>query len=161
MSNQDLREFRFAVGSKTGSRSTIWKCWVHGNEVYITGHLFGTEAKISLHSTGECQWSFMENWVLGNATRRNSDRHITIWNLTYPKDDNAILALRIGIPVSELRVQPVPPRQKKYFGYLMRRRKQQLSSVFTLLGRWKMLRLLILTLSYTMWHHFHYSMVDG
>lgn len=35
------------------------------------------------------------------------------WQLTYPQDNNAILAFRVAVPVSELRTEPVPPDQKK------------------------------------------------
>lgn len=108
-----LRQFRFAVGSKDGPRSTVWKCWVHGSEVYIAGRLFGKESKISMHSSGECQWSCTDSWVLRDSCRRNADRHIAQWQLAYPKDNNAILAFRVAIPVSELRPEPVPLSQKK------------------------------------------------
>lgn len=108
-----MREFRFAVGSKSGPRSTVWKCWVQGAEAYITGQLFGTEAKVSLHSTGECQWSYTDKWVLRDSTRRNADRHMAKWYLTYPQDNNAKLAFRVAVPVSELRPEPAPLGRKK------------------------------------------------
>lgn len=110
-----LREFRFAVGSKDGPRSTVWKCWVQRDEAYITGRLFGTEAKISLHSSGDCQWSCTDTWVRRDPSRRNADRHIARWQLTYPQDNNAVLAFRVAVPVSELRPEQVQPDQKKAF----------------------------------------------
>jgi hypothetical protein len=110
-----LREFRFAVGSKDGPRSTVWKCWVQGDETYITGQLFGTEAKISLHSSGECQWSCTDLWVQRDPTRRNADRHIAKWSIVFPNDDNAILAFRLAIPTSELRSYPRASGSKKAF----------------------------------------------
>ncbi len=110
-----MREFRFAVGSKNGPRSTVWKCWVQGAEAYIAGQLFGTEAKVSLHSSGECQWSCTDMWVQRDPSRRNADRHMAKWQLTYPQDNNAILAFRVAVPVSELRSQPAPLRSKKAF----------------------------------------------
>lgn len=115
MRGSTLREFRFAVGSKDGPRSTVWKCWVQGAEAYIAGRLFGTEAKISLHSSGECQWSCTDTWVRRDPRRRNADRHIARWQLTYPQDNNAILAFRVAMPVSELRPEPVSPDPKKAF----------------------------------------------
>lgn len=113
MSASALREFRFAVGSEDGPRSTIWKCWVSGAEAYISGRLFGGEAKVSLHSSGECQWSCTDTWVLNDPTRRNADRHIAKWRLAYPTDCNAVLAFRVAVPVSELRPEPLPTGQKK------------------------------------------------
>ena len=110
-----MQEFRFAVGAKDGLRSTVWKCWVHGDEAYITGRLFGAEAKISLHSSGECQWSCTDKWVRRDTNRRNVDRHIAKWHLSFPKENKAVLAFRVAIPVSELRREPVLPNQKKAF----------------------------------------------
>lgn len=108
-----MREFRFAVGSKDGPRSTVWKCWVQGSEAYIAGRLFGKDAKVSLHSSGECQWSCTDAWVRQDPSRRNTDRHMAKWHLAYPQDNKAILGFRIAVPVSELRPEPVPPNQKK------------------------------------------------
>ena len=110
-----MREFRFAVGSRSGPRSTVWKCWVQGAEAYIAGRLFGSEAKFSLHSSGECQWSCTDAWVQRDPSRRNADRHIARWQVNYPRDNNAILAFRVAVPVSELRAEPLPPDQKKAF----------------------------------------------
>lgn len=88
---------------------------MQGSEVYIAGRLFGAEAKISLHSSGDCQWSCTDMWVRRDPNRRNADRHIAKWQLTYPHDNNAILAFRVAVPVSELRPQPIPLGQKKAF----------------------------------------------
>ncbi len=110
-----LREFRFAVGSRDGPRSTVWKCWVQGAEAYIAGRLFGSEAKISLHSTGECQWSCTDTWVRRDPNRRNADRHIAKWKVVYPQDNTALLAFRVAIPLSELRTDAVQPGQKRAF----------------------------------------------
>jgi hypothetical protein len=93
----------------------VWKCCVHGNEAYIFGGLFGGEAKICLHSTGECLWSRTARWVLGDLNRRNSDRHIAKWQLKYPRDNLAYMAFRVSVPVSELRREPERPGQKKAF----------------------------------------------
>jgi len=35
--------------------------------------------------------------------------------VTYPEDDNAVLAFRVAVPVSELRAEPLPPNQKRAF----------------------------------------------
>lgn len=93
----------------------MWKCWVQGDEAYIAGRLFGSEAKISLHFTGECQWSCTDMWVRRDPSRRNADRHIAKWKVVYPQDNTALLAFRVAIPVSELRPEPLQPGQKKAF----------------------------------------------
>lgn len=108
-----MREYRFAVGSRDGPRSTVWKCWVQGAEAYISGRLFGSEAKVSLHSSGDCQWSCTDAWVQQDSNRRNADRHIAKWQLAYPQDNDALLAFRVAVPASELRVEPLDAGQKK------------------------------------------------
>lgn len=93
----------------------MWKCWVQGGEAYIAGRLFGADAKISMHSSGDCQWSCTDMWVRRDPSRCNPDRHIAKWQLPYPRDNNAVLAFRVAVPVSELRPEPIPPGQKKAF----------------------------------------------
>jgi hypothetical protein len=109
------RELRFSVGSRTGPRSTIWKCWIHGSEIYIASRMFGQESKVSLHSTGDCQWSGTDSWVLRQPVPRNSDRHIFKWKTIYPTASQAVLAFRVAIPQSELRALPPPTDKKKVF----------------------------------------------
>jgi hypothetical protein len=48
------REVRLAVGTLTDRRSTVWKFWVHKSEIYILSRMFGSDTKVSLHSTGDC-----------------------------------------------------------------------------------------------------------
>lgn len=108
-----LREFRFAVGSKEGPKSTVWKCWVQGDETYISSRLFGSQAKISLHSSGQCQWSYTDTWVHKAPIRRNADRHIAKWSIAFPQDDTALLAFRVAVPISELRSISWQAGQKK------------------------------------------------
>jgi hypothetical protein len=48
-----------------------------------------------------------------DSSRRNADRHIAKWHLAYPQDDNALLAFRIAVPVSELRLENTPLSRKK------------------------------------------------
>lgn len=93
----------------------MWKCWVQGDEVYLTGHLFGAEAKVSLHSSGLCQWSLTDSWVKKDVSRRNADRHIARWNMAFAQGSTAVLAFRVAIPVSELRSWPLPKGQKKAY----------------------------------------------
>lgn len=107
------REIRFAVGRRAGPRSTIWKCWIQGDEVYLTSRMFGSDSKVSLHSSGECQWSCTSSWVLRQAVPRNADRHIVKWQVEYPSTSQALLVFRVGVPASELRPLPPPTDKKK------------------------------------------------
>jgi hypothetical protein len=106
-------EARFAVGSRQGPRSTIWKAWVHGNEAYIATRMFGSDAKVSIHSSGECQWSATSSWIRKKPHIRNSDRHFAKWQFTYPSGHEALLVFKVGIPVSELRSLDPPADAKK------------------------------------------------
>ena len=109
------KEARFAVGSRTGARSTIWKVWVHRDDAYISSRMFGSDIKVSLHSTGQCQWSCTDTWVKRQENARNSDRHIVRWVVAQPAGDKALLIFRVEIPVSELRESEPLTDKKKIF----------------------------------------------
>jgi hypothetical protein len=66
--------------------------------------MFGSDAKVSLHSTGQCQWSATDSWVRREPGRRNAERHISKWNVTWPNDSEALETFHVRIPESELRV---------------------------------------------------------
>jgi hypothetical protein len=99
-------ELRVAVGTPAGLRSTVWKFAVQRSEIYIFTRMFGSDAKVSLHSTGDFQWSATSTWVLAQPGRKNSDRHIVRWNVELPEGRQALHAFRICIPHSELRQIP-------------------------------------------------------
>jgi hypothetical protein len=113
--NRPRTEARFAVGTRGGPRSTIWKAWVQGHEAYVTSRMFGSDMKLSLHSSGACQWSCTDTWVLRDPQRRNADRHLVRWQIEPPSDNNARLVFRVEIPVSELRPVEPPKDKKKVF----------------------------------------------
>lgn len=106
-------EARFAVGSRHGLRSTIWKAWVQGDEGYLATRMFGKYQKVSFHSSGQCQWSCTDEWVRQQEGRRNSDRHIVRWAMAEPHSGQATLIFRVDIPVSEVRLLPPPTDRKK------------------------------------------------
>jgi hypothetical protein len=97
------REVRIAVGSPTGRRSTVWKFSVQKNEIYILSRMFGSDAKVSLHSSGECQWSATGAWVKKVPGRRNAERHITKWVMPRPSGTTALHVFQVRIPETELR----------------------------------------------------------
>jgi hypothetical protein len=105
-------EARFACGTRSGPRSTIWKAWVHGDEAYVASRMFGSDMKISFHSSGHCQWSATDSWVGRQTGVRNAARHVRCWQVSYPNGNEAHLLFRVEIPASELRAQ-LPPRDKK------------------------------------------------
>lgn len=105
-------EARFAVGSRQGPRSTIWKAWVQGDEAYILSRMFGSDMKVSFHSSGKCQWSATDSWVRRSQVR-NAERHVHRWQVDYPMANEALLVFHVGIPASELRPLPAPTDKKK------------------------------------------------
>jgi hypothetical protein len=117
-----LREFRLAVGASTDRRSTVWKFSVHKNDIYIMSRMFGSDAKVSLHATGACQWSATGDWVVKVPGRRNKDRHFMKWDMPRPDGTAATHVFQVRIPETELRVidiaedlnavqwLPAPPR---------------------------------------------------
>ncbi len=106
-------EARFALGSRNGPRSAIWKAWVQGDEAYVASRMFGSDMKVSIHSTGLCQWSRTDTWVKRQRDARNSDRHVFRWTVGHPFSNESLLVFRVEIPVSELRALPPPEDKKK------------------------------------------------
>jgi hypothetical protein len=99
-----MPEARIAVGDPNGRRSTVWKFVTHADEAYILTRMFGREAKVSLHSSGQCQWSATGDWVIAEPGRRNADRHFKKWEAPRPTSGSGLHMFRVRIPASELRV---------------------------------------------------------
>jgi len=100
-----MNQFRFAVGTPKGQRSTVWKAWTTGGEAYLQSRMMGSSTKVSLHSDGQCQWSMTSEWYGKNRPgEKNAGRHITRWQRPKITDDTAALAFRVIIPISELRI---------------------------------------------------------
>lgn len=101
-----MREYRFAIGDPTGERSTVWKIWVNKNDVYILTRMMGSDAKVSLHESGLCQWSLNFESIKGNQNIdlvHNRNRHIVRWNMAKLHEGQANHIFRIVIPHSELK----------------------------------------------------------
>ena len=65
--------------------------------------MFGPEAKVSIHESRASQWSATSDWVRGDSSRKNADRHITKWISPSPVLNTAAPVFRVLIPESELR----------------------------------------------------------
>lgn len=102
------REQRVAVGSPDYRRSTVWKFSVQGDECYIFSRMMGSDTKVSLHSTGECQWSATGKWVLKVAGRTNAERHFRKWFMPRTFNGNAVHMFQVRIPETELRQIELP-----------------------------------------------------
>jgi hypothetical protein len=97
------KEIRVAVGETSGKRSTVWKIWTQKSDVYIQSRMMGSDSKVSLHASGQCQWSDTSEWVSRQSEAKNSDRHIVKWNLPEILPGQTTHVFRIVIPHSELR----------------------------------------------------------
>lgn len=103
-----VKEIHIAVGTPTGRRSTVWKFFVRKSDVYIQTRMFGSDSKVSLHSTGDCQWSATDDWVKKVPGRRNADRHFTKWYIPRPCGSSALHIFQVRVPETELRVSGLP-----------------------------------------------------
>lgn len=99
-------EVRVAVGEQMGRRSTVWKFAAYKADVYIFTRMFGRDAKVSLHASGQCQWSKSGDWVRKAPGRRNADRHTVQWVVERPTGSPALHVFDVWIPETDLR--PVP-----------------------------------------------------
>jgi hypothetical protein len=98
------KEFRFAIGTENSMRSSVWKFWTTGSELYIQSRMMGCSTKVSLHYPTYSQWSMESKWYGENRPRQpNVGRHINRWEREVPKHNEAAHVFRIVIPRSELR----------------------------------------------------------
>lgn len=96
-------EFRVAVGGFGQPRSTVWKFFTRNNDAYITGRMFGRDAKVTFHGSGDCHCGLTGDWVR-RTNARNRDRHFEQWSIVRPTGTEASLIFEILIPTSELAV---------------------------------------------------------
>ncbi|MDF2926591.1 MAG: hypothetical protein K0R57_5505 [Paenibacillaceae bacterium] len=110
-----MKELRFSIGEPKSIRSSVWKVWVNKSDIYILTRMLGSDSKVSLHESGQCQWSrnFDSVAKFTNAPIRNRDRHIVKWNLPIVNEGEAKHIFRIIIPRSELREINIEENLKK------------------------------------------------
>ena len=111
----DAKEFRFCVGEATGERSPVWKIWINKSDIYILSRMMGSDAKISLHASGHCQFSMISKWWVDHSEDivQKKDRHIVHWKLPKIPNGQTAHVFRIIIPRSELREINVEENLKK------------------------------------------------
>jgi hypothetical protein len=80
----------------------VWVFVVRGSDVYITPSLLGGQAKVSLHASGQFQYSYSDSWVTALPGRRNADRHIKKWSLPRQLGREAANVFHVRIPESDL-----------------------------------------------------------
>jgi hypothetical protein len=77
---------------------------VRGSDVYISTRSFQGRAKVSVHASGQCQWSLSDKWVTEAPDRRNADRHIQKWSMPRQIAQTATNIFHARVPETELRV---------------------------------------------------------
>ncbi len=99
-----MREFRFAIGDPFRLRSTVWLLKSTKADFYIHSRMMGGSTKVSIHESGQAQWSMQAEWYGKNRpSQPNAMRHIEKWTWTAPNPNTATHTFRIFIPRTELR----------------------------------------------------------
>lgn len=76
--------------------------------------MFGSSTKVSLHESGDCQWSANADWWKDNKPETpNAERHMVKWSMPRPASNSAQHVFRIHIPRSELRLIKADENLKK------------------------------------------------
>lgn len=98
------QELRFAVRTEDGRRSTIWKVWASKSDVYIQSRMMGSSSKVSLHESGECQYSMTSEWLHKNPDKaKKSSRHIVRRKIERPSTTKVLHIFQVTIPTTEIR----------------------------------------------------------
>jgi hypothetical protein len=60
MPSSQRKVIRFAVGSPEQYRSSLWRLWVQGNDVYLGARIITGVVKLSMHRSGIWRYAFTE-----------------------------------------------------------------------------------------------------
>jgi hypothetical protein len=106
--------FRFAVGDPDKLRSTVWRLWTNDadylknakSDVYLQSRMMGADTKVSLHQSGQWQWSLTQEYLAKKNSKGEilPSRHLVKWRRPAPLAPGLTYAFTIIIPSSELRV---------------------------------------------------------
>ncbi|HVW30399.1 MAG TPA: hypothetical protein VHC69_33810 [Polyangiaceae bacterium] len=98
-----MKEIKLAFGSRNARRSTVWKFLVTRNDAYVLTRMLGTDVKLSLHESGDCQWSGTSAWVK-DGSRKNAERHFVRWSLPEAVAGNDTTPVaQVVVPETQLR----------------------------------------------------------
>ncbi len=100
--------FRFAVGFPNGLRSSIWSVGTakKTRDVYLYISAVSEVAKISLHASGQFQYSIHDH-VAMQYVSRNADRHMVKWNRPKEFAPGWTRVFYITVPRTEMRYYDV------------------------------------------------------
>jgi hypothetical protein len=102
-----VTELRLCVGDQVGPRSTVWKVITRRRDVYIVSRMMGWVAKVSLHESGQGQFSFTARWVEARQMALGQ-RHLDRWLVRKPTSAEAAHVFRLVFPFSELKTVGPP-----------------------------------------------------
>ena len=98
-----MTSLRICIGEEKGRRSTVWWFTTSGADIYFGSRVMKKSSKISLHKSGDAQWSEMSEWFGKNRPGRpNQERHLEKWKRGLPTDTDAKLMFRIVLLAQEL-----------------------------------------------------------
>jgi hypothetical protein len=95
-------DFRMAVGSPTGPRSSVWHFWSRNDQVYVAHSDMGGIQKFSFHTPDICRFAFTKEH---GSPMRLENRAMHEWHrhLTPPSETKrAVRVLRIGFATDVL-----------------------------------------------------------
>lgn len=77
MPSSEKNTFRFAFGSAGALYASVWRLWVHGDDVYLAARHMEQTCKVSLHASGLWRIAWTAEANPGSAT--GGDRLIRRW----------------------------------------------------------------------------------
>lgn len=111
---------RFAVQSRSGFRSTTWKCWTNTGQgkydVYLVNRALGKAIKTSFHETGYCQNAYLADFLRKQGVDEDnilSNRLINKWHQPDEIGKGITLAYRVVIPSSAVDIPMVQRERSK------------------------------------------------
>ena len=103
---------RFAVGSASGPRSTVWKLLAHDREAYLVPATPGPSVKVSFHETGQCHYSLPTHASAVRSAGSRVPALLDVWKPT-SMSDTLTTPFRIIVPTDELRSAAVVESERK------------------------------------------------
>jgi len=100
---------RFAVGTPTGPRSSVWTVWCHTNrakaDVFLAPRAMAGALKISFHQSGENRDAFTREYQLQHANEGPvaSNRARAVWHRAEYSEGGVSRLYQVCFPHSELR----------------------------------------------------------
>ncbi len=129
------RGVRWAVGTPNGPRSTIWRAWTNGSDIYIAPRPVAGDMKISLHAGGNWRSAFTQQHMerANPLIPRERDRAVDKWKRPPEFASGWTRGFTIIVPGSEVResevvldephkivwLDPAPPNHATHFDILI------------------------------------------